>query len=795
MKFVFLFLSLWILPFTAHAATTYDALLLSVSSSPTLSPGESSQVMVTLKNTGSLLWSREGKNFVSLYHWDPQKKVEVASALTNEQWETDRRVSRPDTVVRPGESITLTFTIRAPLIPGTYREEFILAAENAAWIKNSRFTLEVQVKDGVASQASPSSTLPTSYFLHPTSSPDWSGELVDQGGSEWQIDVEEHVLVTLAFKNTGSKIWMRDGTNLVSLYATDGLTARKSLFKDFHWLSATRAVKLKEAGVKPGEVGHFLLELRAPRAPGAYQETFSLAAEGTAPTWIKGASVTLPIRVPLTSEFIATAPPGQDMTSPPASPQPPGIPPEASLAREAGGPPEASLAREAGGPPGTYATSLLLRSVRDVALVGGTRQTITLGFKNTGTGAWNSRAVRVASVSSASAGSSASVRDESWANPEEVTRVSGPTKPGEIGFVTFQIKAPARHGTYTARFQLYVDDALAEGGTFDLPLTVTADGANVTDSGTVTPTPGLLVVPLGGDVSSLPNEPLIRVGLFKTTNDQMIVRAKYAPASVMQNGAALCHLSLGQLVTVKFDRANRVYKIVGDGSCVGQSTDPYVVRADDGISPLEIADFNRPIAWLAGSNDNTFRSTLELRYSPSTNNLWVINELPLEMYLRGIAETSDQSPYEYQKALLTAARTYAMYHLTRTRKHATEFFTVDAQLDQVYRGYGAEARGPSITSAVDMTRSQIVTYQEKLAITPYYSRSDGRTRAWTEVWGGGPFPWLVSVPVPWDQGRTLWGHGVGMSATGALGMARDGKKYDEILKYFYQGTDLRRAYK
>jgi stage II sporulation protein D len=53
----------------------------------------------------------------------------------------------------------------------------------------------------------------------------------------------------------------------------------------------------------------------------------------------------------------------------------------------------------------------------------------------------------------------------------------------------------------------------------------------------------------------------------------------------------------------------------------------------------------------------------------------------------------------------------------------------------------------------------------------------------------------VSVPVPWDQGKTLWGHGVGMSATGALGMAADGYTYDKILKYFYTGIELRKAYK
>ena len=35
-----------------------------------------------------------------------------------------------------------------------------------------------------------------------------------------------------------------------------------------------------------------------------------------------------------------------------------------------------------------------------------------------------------------------------------------------------------------------------------------------------------------------------------------------------------------------------------------------------------------------------------------------------------------------------------------------------------------------------------------------------------------------------------YGHGVGMSQYGANGMAQNGSKYDEILKYYYQGTNI-----
>jgi stage II sporulation protein D len=38
-----------------------------------------------------------------------------------------------------------------------------------------------------------------------------------------------------------------------------------------------------------------------------------------------------------------------------------------------------------------------------------------------------------------------------------------------------------------------------------------------------------------------------------------------------------------------------------------------------------------------------------------------------------------------------------------------------------------------------------------------------------------------------------WGHGVGMSQYGAYGQAKEGRAYDEILAYYYSGTDLGRA--
>src|SRR6266446_5890204 len=39
-----------------------------------------------------------------------------------------------------------------------------------------------------------------------------------------------------------------------------------------------------------------------------------------------------------------------------------------------------------------------------------------------------------------------------------------------------------------------------------------------------------------------------------------------------------------------------------------------------------------------------------------------------------------------------------------------------------------------------------------------------------------------------------WGHGVGMCQVGAYGMALDGATYEQILKKYYKGIDLKKMY-
>lgn len=301
----------------------------------------------------------------------------------------------------------------------------------------------------------------------------------------------------------------------------------------------------------------------------------------------------------------------------------------------------------------------------------------------------------------------------------------------------------------------------------------------------------------------LNEQPLIRVGLFDSTSTQKITSDKafnlYAASNML-----VANIAAGTVVSVSYSKDDKQYTADINGQ-VYQTKDylRFVSQSgNDGV--FQLPDYRHNPNWNANLNDNKFRNVLEYRYTPKTDKIWWINELPVDSYLKGMAETSNASPVEFHKVMATAARTYVLYHYYRgvdfgltgaSTKHADEFFHVDATYDQVYRGYNSEIRMPKMAQAVDQTAGAIVTYNGSLAITPYFSRSDGRTRSWSEVWGGDDKPWLTSVVVLEDNGKTLFGHGVGMSAQGALLMIVDGgKTWQNILSYFYQGTVLQKAY-
>jgi len=246
----------------------------------------------------------------------------------------------------------------------------------------------------------------------------------------------------------------------------------------------------------------------------------------------------------------------------------------------------------------------------------------------------------------------------------------------------------------------------------------------------------------------------------------------------------------------KFDRV-RIFERKGsvqvsaDGE-IYSGTEVRLIPED--YDPLTLEDYENRPAWNTSLNDNRFRGVLEFRVIGG--DLTVVNELPLELYLRGLAEISNSTHHEKIKTIIVAARSYAYHYVTDGEKFPGLPYDLDddPNVSQKYLGYGFEKRAPNVVDAIEDTAGQVVTYGGSAVKVPYFSQSDGATRSAEEVWGWTDTPYLQSVEDSYCNEDTLLGHGVGISGCGADGMASAGFDYDEIIEYFLNGVDLEYVY-
>ncbi len=125
---------------------------------------------------------------------------------------------------------------------------------------------------------------------------------------------------------------------------------------------------------------------------------------------------------------------------------------------------------------------------------------------------------------------------------------------------------------------------------------------------------------------------------------------------------------------------------------------------------------------------------LEFRVA-SDSNLLVINELPLEEYLKGVVprEMSPSYPMEALKAQAIVARTYALWAWDRGRNFWEPF---DLPGDYSAQAYGdMETHTYQTDMAVWSTRGKIVVYQGRPIEALFHSCCGGHTESAKEVFG------------------------------------------------------------
>ena len=164
-----------------------------------------------------------------------------------------------------------------------------------------------------------------------------------------------------------------------------------------------------------------------------------------------------------------------------------------------------------------------------------------------------------------------------------------------------------------------------------------------------------------------------------------------------------------------------------------------------------------------------------------TDGVSVINVLPLEDYVAGVLpyEISNSWPLEVQKAFAVTVRSYTMANLKR-HNYSYEFDICNTQHCQVYKG--VNRINDVVTKAVEETKGQVLTYDNKVASTYYSSSTGGVTVSSKEAWGGADESYLVAVDTPWER-YTSYSNGfwtVEVSPTALLDYLKNTKGYSNL---------------
>ena len=139
---------------------------------------------------------------------------------------------------------------------------------------------------------------------------------------------------------------------------------------------------------------------------------------------------------------------------------------------------------------------------------------------------------------------------------------------------------------------------------------------------------------------------------------------------------------------------------------------------------------------------HSYRHALEFSRD-SSGTLSVINEIPIEDYLKGVLpkEISSRWPLEALKAQAVAARTFALFKAIENRDE--KFVLSKDILSQVYGGKTSEN---SVTSrAVEITEGQILVYRGKIFPAYFHSTCGGATTHAEYIWNVKPHPALQGV--------------------------------------------------
>ena len=216
---------------------------------------------------------------------------------------------------------------------------------------------------------------------------------------------------------------------------------------------------------------------------------------------------------------------------------------------------------------------------------------------------------------------------------------------------------------------------------------------------------------------------------------------------------------------------------------------------------VEISNYNRKsyvwIPWNVFKWELSFEKwTYLLKNGEQKSDFIVINTLPFSEYMKWIVETNDTETLEKNKVMAMISKNYALFYLNKENIHpsiskdANYTAIDDPDFFQKYVWAWLEKTLTKRYQALDATKNQIVMYDNYLPILPYFSCSAWFTLSAKDKRWWSDTPYLQST-YDFDSCNSFEWHWVWLAGKWAERLAKQWLTYDQILKYYYDGIEIK----
>ena len=215
---------------------------------------------------------------------------------------------------------------------------------------------------------------------------------------------------------------------------------------------------------------------------------------------------------------------------------------------------------------------------------------------------------------------------------------------------------------------------------------------------------------------------------------------------------------------------------------------------------VKVSNYNRKsylwIPWNSFKWSLIFEKwTYPLKNGWQESDFIVINTLPFTEYMKWIVETNDTETLEKNKVMAMISKNYALFYLNKDNIHpnisANANYTAidDPNFFQKYVWAWLEKTLTKWYQALELTKNEVIMYNNYLPILPYFNCSPGFTLSAEEKRWWNDTPYLKSVYDFNTCDDFAW-HWVGLAWRWAERFAEQWMTYDQILKYYYDGIEI-----